>query len=116
MLFRVTRKSFRDIYNVIKDHPVFARRKYKPAKPAWHQLLVYLYRVGREGDSGCTTMISTFFRISYGSVQNYVDNVVTALQSLKPQYLRWHTNEEKQEMRVRCGVAYVGLWMEHLFF
>ena len=65
-----------------------------------------MYRIGKESSGGSERALSSFFRISTGAACKYIDNVLTALLSLKPSYLRWHTDNKKAEMKARCAVGY----------
>lgn len=102
-LFRVSRATFWDIYEKIKDHKSLKRYGKNKGRPAWQQLMVFLYRIGREGTGGSDQAISCFFRISTGVVRTYVLNIAKAILSLKSELLRWSTDEEKAEMKERVG-------------
>lgn len=50
--------------------------------------------------------VSSFFRISHGCIPKYIENVSKAIiATMKKDYLHWHTEEEKKDMKVRCGVS-----------
>ena len=106
-LFRMSRSSFKELHNKIKDHRIFQIKNTlkRKARDSWKQLLVFLYRLGKEGNGGTSKSVGSFFRIAHGSVVNYIRNVIQAIMSIKHEYLRWHTDEEKENMKVRCGVS-----------
>lgn len=104
-VFRMTRQSFSSLHELIKDHHVFNKKGNKKQRPSWQQLMVYLFRVGKESSGGSDMAISSFFRIGYGTVSNYISNVVEAIMSLKPHLLCWHTEAEREAMKIRCGVS-----------
>ena len=106
-LFRLSRESFHELHEMIKDHRVFKAKSDRTRKPrpAYQQLMVYLYRVGKEGNGGNGRAVGAFFRIGYGTVNNYVKNVITAILSIKNWFLNWPTDQEKEDMKLRCGVS-----------
>ena len=106
-LFRMNRESFKKLANKIKIAKVFEPKPNtkKAPRPSWQQLLVFLFRIGKESSGGNDKAVASFFRISHGSVPTYINNITDAIkETMKKSYLRWHTKEEKNEMKVRCGV------------
>ena len=70
--FRITRNSFFLLLEVMKEKRVFKRvSKKKKARPIAYQILVFLYRIGKDGDGGSCGDISQHFGICKGTIKNY---------------------------------------------
>ena len=79
-LFRITRDSFQLFLEEMKDKKAFVTKNNScHQRPIAFQLLVYLYRIGKEGSGGGCGEVGIFFGISKGSVKNYVRRCVSAL-------------------------------------
>jgi hypothetical protein len=102
-LFRLSRESFFLLLNEIKNSNVFVQSKFKKQRPVSYQLLVFLYRIGREGAAGGSLAVGTFFGIGKGSVKNYVRRCVAALLELKEEVVYWPDAEEREEMKARLS-------------
>ena len=70
--------------------------------------MVYLYRVGREGNGGGSCLVASFFGIGKGSVDNYVRRCVKALKEIKKDVVYWPDEQERKEMRNRLSLK--GFW------
>ena len=103
-LFRITRESFKLFLEEMKDKKAFIiKNKSSHQRPVAHQLLVYLFRIGREGSNGGSLHVSNFFRIGKGSVNNYVRRCVAALDEIKDKVVYWPEAAERKEMRNRLS-------------
>ena len=80
--FKVTSKSFH-------QHPIS------------FQLLVFLYRIGKEGSRGGSLEVRSFLGIGKGSVKNYVRRCVKALHEIKDKVVYWPDAHKRMEMRKR---------------
>ena len=78
----MSRDSFRVIVEILKNHSNF-KNKTKKQRPVEHQLLVFLYRVGKKGSSGSSKNVSQHFGIGYGTVNLYVKRITEALIEMK---------------------------------
>ena len=104
--FRITRDSFFMLLDTIKETKAFKRvPKKRQQRPIAFQLLVYLFRVGQEGNSGGSLHVASFFGIAKGSVPNYVRRCVKALLELKKEVVYWPNEEERMLMRNRLSLA-----------
>ena len=105
--FRMSRSGFKSLMNVIKDDDVFQNKRGKMKKaPVSHHLLVFLYRVGRDGSSASDSAIATFFGIGKGSVKNYIRRVTKALINVRDEFIKWPSGEEKDKLKTRIKVNY----------
>ncbi|KAF9436581.1 hypothetical protein BGZ76_003533 [Entomortierella beljakovae] len=69
--FRTSKRGFRHILDVIKDHPVFKNQaKFKQVDPMY-QLAVALYRFGSGEDDISIKKVKTEFGIGAGTVSTY---------------------------------------------
>jgi hypothetical protein len=69
------------------------------------QLLVFLWRIGKEGSGGGTLSVSSYFGIGKGSVVNYVRRCVKALHKLKDDVVYWPDEEEREMMKTRLSAS-----------
>ena len=68
------------------------------------QLLVYLYRVGKEGAGDGCGPVGGFFGIAKGLVKNYVRRCDLALLQMKDEVVYWPDKRERKEMRNRLSL------------
>ena len=102
--YRITRDSFFLLLNELKDKKAFATTSNKGhQRPISFQLLVFLYRIGKEGSAGGSSDVSPFFGIAKGSVQNYVRRCVRALHEIKEEVVYWPDINERIDMRNRLA-------------
>jgi hypothetical protein len=97
--FRMTCKSFFLLLEemVIKD--AFCHSRFKKPHPISFQLLVFLYRVGKQGMCGSSLAVSTHFGIGKGSVNNYIHRCVAALHEIHNDVVHWPEEDQCQEMK-----------------
>ena len=97
--FRITRESFFLLLDKMKERRAFVRiSKKKQQRPVAFQLLVYLFRVGRDGIGGGSHLVGAYFGIAKGSVNNYVRRCVRALLEIKNDVVYWPSKRERKEM------------------
>ena len=102
--FRVSRDSFFLLLDEMKDKVAFSSTsKSSHQRPISFQLLVFLYRIGRESIAGGSHTLAAYFGIAKGSVNNYVRRVVQALLEIKDVVVYWPDAEERKEMRNRLA-------------
>ena len=102
-MFRLRRESFFHLLNLIKDDPIFNKSKFKKSRPASHQLLVFMYRIGREGVGGSLSALSTFFKLGKGTLRKYIMNSLQAILKLKDSVIYWPNEDEKHGMKTRLA-------------
>jgi hypothetical protein len=101
--FRITRESFFLLLEELETKKAFSDSKYKKQRPVAFQLLVFLFRVGKEGSGGSASAVASHFRIGQGSVHNYVRRCVKALHEIKEEVVFWPNQEERTEMKNRLA-------------
>jgi hypothetical protein len=101
--FRLSRESFFLLLEEISTKKAFKYSKFKKQRPIAFQLLVYLFRVGKEGTGGGALSVSSHFGIGKGSVKNYVRRCVRALLELKDDVVCWPTREDRDAMKSRLA-------------
>jgi hypothetical protein len=99
--FRITRESFFLLLEEMEKTKAFKKCRQKGQRPVAFQLLVFLWRIGKEGSGGGTMSVSSYFGIGKGSVVNYVRRCVKALHELKEHVVYWPDNEEREMMKTR---------------
>jgi hypothetical protein len=103
--FRLTRESFFLLLEEIEKTETFKGCFEKGQRPVAFQLLVFLWRVGKEGSGGNTLAVSSYFGIGKGSVDIYVRRCVRALHELKEHVIYWPSQEERNEMKTRLTAS-----------
>ena len=101
-LFRISRDSFFMLLDELKDKKAFTLTNNKShQRPISFQLLVFLFRIGKEGSAGGPMDVSSYFGIGKGTVKNYVRRCVRALKEIKDEVVYWPDVNERLEMRRR---------------
>jgi hypothetical protein len=100
VFFRMDRKSFWAIVELIKDDRVFQSHGHRPQRPVKHQLAVHLIHVGRElaGKSSNVTAIAE------GTLYLYMDRVSKAICRQKRLHLKWPSRRRKRFIRSQMAV------------
>jgi len=101
--YRVSKESFRELVDLIKDDPVFGRlnnRGRRQAPPA-HQLAVLLKYMGTEGTGGSNPDMRNFFHIGRGTALAYRDRALKAIRNLKSQAFTWPDEDERKIIAAR---------------
>ena len=98
--FRMCRKSFHSIVELIKDSKQFQNKpnRQKKASVQLH-LLVFLQKMGAEGTEGNNDKIASLLGIGKGSVNVFVKRVRKAILKLKEKVIVWLDEEEKERMK-----------------
>ena len=113
LFFRVHCESFFELYNLLKDHPVFQRRMgplggiYRNQAPAQLQILVFLYVAGSSGSDLNYKKVAKRFNVSQGIVRLYVKRVKAAILSLEESVVVWPDGDERREVSTRFLRKYV---------
>jgi hypothetical protein len=102
--FRMTRESFYLLVEEMSTKKAFKKAKFRPRRCVAYQLLVFLYRLGKEGTGGCSIAVSQFFGIGIGSVNNYVERSIRALMEIKEEVVYWPDEGEREEIKTRMAV------------
>jgi hypothetical protein len=108
--FRISRETFWELVELLKDHEAFTRRgsdsRGPPPKPAHHQLLVLLKYYGCEGNQASSKALSTFFATSNGVVDTCRNNALQALLSLEDRIYFWPDAGERRAIAMRIKQQY----------
>ena len=96
--YRMSKRNFKAILEMIKDHPVFQSGHKRQQVPPAHQLMVFLKYVGTEGAGASNGNQRSTFGIGYGTASLYRDRVTKALWSLSKEYIRWPDEDERTEI------------------
>lgn len=98
---RMDKSSFERVVNEIKDNPVFHYNSRFPQAPAWLQLAVALDRFGNYGSGASLSRSQGLWGTGKGPIDAYTDRVVTALNDLSAQYVRWPSGAERTKISRR---------------
>jgi hypothetical protein len=99
--FRITRDSFFLLLKEMENKKPFVKCKYRKQRPISFQLLVFLFRVGKQGACGSSIAVASYFGIGKGSVNNYVRRCISALHEIHNDVVYWPQAEERDEMKAR---------------
>jgi hypothetical protein len=103
--FRMTRESFFLLLKEMESKDAFRHGRFKKPRPISFQLLVFLYRVGKQGTCGSSLAVSHHFGIGKGSVNNYVRKCVAALHEIHDDVVHWPDEDQRQEMKNRLAMT-----------
>jgi hypothetical protein len=103
--FRLTRESFFLLLEEMESKEAFRDCEKKGQRPVAYQLLVFLWRIGKEGSGGGTLSVSSYFGIGKGSVKNYIKRCISALHEIKEDVVYWPEEDEKEKMKMRLGAS-----------
>jgi hypothetical protein len=102
--FRMSRESFHLFVEEMKTKKAFTTpANSSHQRPIPFQLLVYLYRIGKEGSAGGSFQVSQYFAIGKGSVENYVRRTIKALHEIMDEVVYWPDKDQRKEMRNRLS-------------
>jgi hypothetical protein len=99
--FRMKRESFHLLVEQMKQRKAFKTSKFKKQCPVAYQVLVFLFRAGKEGTGGSASAVASHFGIGKGSVRNYVKRCVAALHEIKKEVVCWPDQNACNEMKAR---------------
>ena len=99
----MSQTSFNAIYDLIKDHSVFAEKTNNGRGQASvkYQLMVLLKYLGTEGSGGSNLNLRSVFGIGEGTAELYRDRVVEALLSLQEATITWPDAAERKAIAER---------------
>ena len=100
-LIRMDQISFVRLLARIEDHPVFHNESLREQEKIWIQLSVALNRLGCYGNGASIGRIAFFSGYSYGSVCNFTDRVLTAINALTNQYVYWPDQRQRERIARR---------------
>jgi hypothetical protein len=101
--FHMSRESFRLLLNELQDKKAFSDCKKRKQRPIAYQLLVFLFRVGKQGTCGSSIAVGNYFGIGKGSVNNYIRRCVEALHEIHDDVVYWPNKTERDEMKARVA-------------
>jgi len=106
LLFRMTRSNFEELLLLIRNHTVFSvGATGRPQKPIVLQLMIFLYYLGMSGDGAKFEIVGQKFHVSKGTVRSSFNRVLMAVLSLKDDFIKWPTAEERELI----GTTHLGL-------
>jgi hypothetical protein len=100
--FRVTRTFFFALVGRISGHPVFeSKGRRRRQRPITHQLLTYLFYLGKQASGANNPSIRSRFGIGRGTAELYKRRCVKAILSLGPEAVSWPDEHERREIATR---------------
>jgi hypothetical protein len=113
-ILRVTPQVFFVILSLIEDHPVFSNDSNHGQTSVETQLAVTLYRMGCYGNGASVEEVARMAGCSEGSVENYTERCLLAIEGLHNLFVRKLTNQEKEIEKewLDENLGFRGLWRE----
>lgn len=88
-LTRMCKQSFFALLGRIEGHDIFQNRSNWPQAPVLVQLAVALDRFGHEGNGACLNRTMILWGVSHGSVVNYTNRVMIAIEGCMKREISW---------------------------
>jgi DDE superfamily endonuclease len=94
--YHMHRASFNQLAEIIKDNPVFHTDVKKEQAPVKHQLLLFLYYLGRSGSSASNSDLRNAFHVGCGTADIFKTRCVKAIGSLRDRVICWPNITERK--------------------
>jgi len=113
-MLRLPPLSFYVLVGLIKGHPIFQSGSHNAQIPVEVQLAVTLYRMGRYGNAASVEDVAQVAGCSEGSVKNYTDCCLQAIESLHDLFVQPLTDGEKEKEKewIDNELGFKGTWRE----
>jgi hypothetical protein len=95
---RVTPECFDDLFEALRNDPVFQNQSQNEQMPVNEQLAIALYRFGHFGNSASITKTAHFFGVGFGTVVNVTKRVMAATcrERFRRTVMRWPDADAKE--------------------
>lgn len=106
-MFRMTRTSFVELYHKLKDHQIFKiDGAGRPQFDIILQLMILLNYFSLNGNGQNFTSIGKMFHVSKGACRDCFNRVLSAVLSLKEEFIVWPDDSGRKEISNRFLVTY----------
>jgi len=96
--FRTSRQGFFALVGLLEGHHVFHNRSTcSQLSPAW-QIAVALARFGGGGNGSSVMSKQVLTGLATGTINKYTERVITALMSVKNEWIQWPDEQRRQEI------------------
>ena len=110
--YRLHRENFDYVVNRLSQHEVFRSGKVRrPQRPPSHQLMLFLHYLGTSGSGASNPRLRNMFGIGRGTAESYKRRCITAIRSLKDEYITWPDDQEKRRIAKRIFKSSNGCWL-----
>ena len=103
---RMDKASFLQIADLIQSHSVFKSNARNDQCPVYHQLLVFLAKLGRFGNGASVGILARHFGRGNGTVHLYCMRCLIAILTLERQVVFWPGEVERRATGRRIEEAY----------
>jgi hypothetical protein len=93
--YRMHHKNFHKLLAMIIDHPVFKTNYNKQQAPVAHQLLLFLFYLGKSGSGANNPTFCNMFHLGWGAGDNYKRRCIKAIRSLQDNVIVWPDRQER---------------------
>ena len=95
--YRMQRKAFWRVVELISDDPIFKRGSRGPSQePVAHQLMVFLNYIGTAGSGASGARSRNLFHVGYGSTRLYIKRVRIAIRDqMRKAFYNWPDENER---------------------
>lgn len=106
---RMTRRSFEFVYNLIRGDERFVNPSaISPARQrsVFFQLFCCLTRLTGDGDAGAEKRLCELYNIGKGTISNYTDRCIAAINEHSSTYIVWPNSERRAELSAYADMHY----------
>lgn len=103
---RMDKASFLQLVEMIKSHTVFSNNAHIDQSPVYHQLLVFLAKLGRFGNGASAGILARHFGLGIGTVHLYCMRCLMAILALERQVVFWPGDSERRTTARRIEQAH----------
>lgn len=105
-VFRTTRDNVLLLCDLLEKNGFTTCNRGRILAPLENHILVFLYRLGSEGNAGGDSKVVDYFGIGKGTVHNYIKRVMKVVLQLKDAIVMWPDQEEREAIKRRIKVEY----------
>jgi DDE superfamily endonuclease len=99
--YRMHRESFRQLLDMIKDNPVFQSSGVREQAPVAHQLLLFLFYLGKSGSGANNPTLRNMFQVGRGTPDCYKRQCIKAIRCLRDSVISWPDAKERKDIAKR---------------
>ncbi|RPA72596.1 hypothetical protein BJ508DRAFT_200353, partial [Ascobolus immersus RN42] len=116
LLMRMSLPSFNALVRLVENHPIFHNASHCPQAPVAHQMAVFFYRLGMANAGSSLGHTRYSLGLGEGTVHEYTQRALIAINSLKTEWIKWPTQEARNEHKVRVSRATGGVFEDCVGF
>jgi DDE superfamily endonuclease len=92
---RMCKNFFKTLVHVIENHPIFHNNARNTQRNVWEQVYITLRRLGCEGNAISIGSSSRIGGVSFGTVGNHTNRVLTGIYDMMSNLINWPNAQER---------------------